>query len=267
MKTCYVRLRGLPCVVEVEAIEDISKGDKVLCELEKGTCVGEVLTDVKEKEVQNIPKIIKRVSDEELSDYLLLEERIEYAMEFCKKKIEELNLPMKLLNAEYLFGGTKLIFYFYSETRVDFRELVKELAREFKVRIELRQIGVRDQAKIVGGLGNCGNVICCKRFLNTFSTVSIKMVKEQGLALNPSKVSGVCGRLMCCLSYEYEMYMEYKKDFPKLGKKVTVGGEVGKIVKHNPFMRTVTVELEDGREVTLGVDKVEILDETLKRDE
>lgn len=267
MKTCYVKLKGLPCVIEVEASEEIKKGDIVVCETEKGSCLAEVVTDVKEKNKEHLSKIIRKASEEEISDFLSLEKKIEYAMDFCRKKIEELGLPMKLLNAEYLFGGTKLIFYFYSETRVDFRELVKELAREFKIRIELRQIGVRDQAKMIGGLGNCGNIVCCKKFLSTFSTVSIKMVKEQGLALNPSKVSGVCGRLMCCLSYEYDMYLEYKKDFPKLGKRVTIGSEIGKIVKHNPFLRTVTVETDDGRELNVPLDKIKTLEDSEKREE
>jgi len=160
---------------------------------------------------------------------------------------------MKLLCAEYLFGGTKLLFYFVSESRVDFRELVKELAKEFKIRIELRQVGVRDEAKIVGGLGNCGNVVCCRKFLNNFSIVSIKMVKEQSLALNPAKISGICGRLMCCLAYEYEMYMNYKKDFPKLGKRITIPQGEGKIVKHNTLSSTVTIKLDDGKEITLPI--------------
>ncbi len=258
MKTCYVRLRGSQSVIKVEAPEDTKKGDMVVCELDKGLCLGEVITDLKESSNENLPRIVKKPTEEEVSEFISLEKKIGYALEFCKRKIEELNLPMKLLNAEYLFGGTKLIFYFYSETRVDFRELVRELAREFKVRIELRQVGVRDQAKAIGGLGNCGNVVCCKRFLNTFSTVSIKMVKEQNLALNPSKISGICGRLMCCLSYEYEIYLECKKDFPKIGTKVYVGGETGKVVKQNPILGTVTVQMEDGRELNIPRERLRV---------
>jgi cell fate regulator YaaT (PSP1 superfamily) len=181
----------------------------------------------------------------------MLAEKEGYAFDFCKKKIAELHLAMKLLSAEYLFGGTKLLFYFVSESRVDFRELVKELAKEFKIRIELRQVGVRDQSKIIGGLGNCGNVACCRRFLNNFSVVSIKMVKEQGLALNPSKISGICGRLMCCLSYEHEMYSECKRDFPKVGKRIRLAQGDGKVVKHNTLQGTFNVELDDGKEVTI----------------
>ena len=168
-------------------------------------------------------------------------------------KIEEMNLPMKLLQAEYAFGGSKLLFYFFAENRVDFRDLVKDLAKEFKIRIEMRQVGVRDEAKIIGGLGNCGNVVCCKRFLNNFSIVSIKMMKEQSLALNPAKISGVCGRLMCCLSYEHDMYLQLKKNFPKVGKRVKTPQGEGKVLKHNALTATVTVLLDEGKEATIPV--------------
>jgi cell fate regulator YaaT (PSP1 superfamily) len=185
-------------------------------------------------------------------------EKEEHAFKICKHKIEEMKLPMKLLRAEYLLGGSKLLFYFFSEDRVDFRELVKELAKEFKIRIEMRQVGVRDEAKIIGGLGNCGNVVCCKRFLNAFSIVSIKMMKEQNLLLNPSKISGVCGRLMCCLAYEYGMYVDLKKDFPKVGKRVMTPHGECKVVKTNVLTRTVTVETGEGKEVTLPVTDVKL---------
>ena len=168
---------------------------------------------------------------------------------------------MKLLSTEYLFGGTKLLFYFISENRVDFRELVKELAKEFKIRIELRQVGVRDEAKIVGGLGNCGNAVCCRRFLNNFSIVSIKMVKEQGLALNPAKISGICGRLMCCLAYEYETYCALKKNFPRIGKRVKTPQGEGKVVKHNALTGTVSVQLDEGKEITLAFSEVSIVEQ------
>ena len=135
----------------------------------------------------------------------------------------------------------------------------QELAKEFKIRIELRQVGVRDEVKIIGGLGNCGNVCCCKKFLNNFSIVSIKMVKEQSLALNPAKISGICGRLMCCLSYEYDMYMEYKKGFPKLGKRIKLPQGEGKVVKHNTLSSSITVEVEDGKEITITAKDLQTL--------
>ncbi|MCX8109947.1 MAG: signal peptidase II [Syntrophorhabdaceae bacterium] len=253
MKVGYVRFDYLIGIVEIEVPEEVKAGDYVVCELEKGTCLGVVVTEPLEVEKEGIKKAIRVPSKEELEEYAVLKEKEKKAFEICKEKIRELNLPMKLLVAEYLFGGSKLLFYFVSENRVDFRELVKELAKEFKIRIELRQVGVRDEAKIIGGLGNCGNICCCKQFLNNFSIVSIRMVKEQGLALNPTKISGICGRLMCCLSYEYDMYVEYKKEFPKIGKKVTLQQGEGKVVKHNTLSSTFVVELENGNLVVASM--------------
>ncbi|OPY72610.1 MAG: hypothetical protein A4E64_02868 [Syntrophorhabdus sp. PtaU1.Bin058] len=251
MKSCYVSIDRLTGVIELETPDDIKVGDYVICEIDKGTCLGVVLTEPLETDKTGLKKITRKVTENEINEYRALREKERSVFNFCKQKIEEMKLPMKLLSAEYLFGGTKLIFYFISESRVDFRELVKELAKEFKVRIELRQVGVRDEAKIIGGLGNCGNVVCCRRFLNNFSIVSIKMVKEQSLALNPSKISGICGRLMCCLAYEYNTYAECKKNFPKVGKRVTIPQGEGKVVKHNTLNFTITVQLDDGKEVTL----------------
>jgi cell fate regulator YaaT (PSP1 superfamily) len=253
MKSCYVRVDKLAGIIELEAPDDIKVGDHVVAELEKGLCLAVVATEPVETVKEGLRKISARATEAELAQYRALKEKEGYAFTLCKQKIADMGLPMKLLWAEYLFGGTKLLFYFVSENRVDFRELVKELAKEFKIRIELRQVGVRDEAKIIGGLGNCGNVCCCRRFLGNFSIVSIKMVKEQGLALNPNKISGICGRLMCCLSYEYEMYAGYKKNFPKVGKRITVTQGEGKVIKHNSLSSTFTVEMDDGRELILTV--------------
>lgn len=259
MKSCFVRFDRLAGMAELAAPEDIHVQDHVLCDLEKGECVGVVMSEPAETAKEGLRSVIRKVSSEEVAAYAALKGKESQAFESCRRKIEELKLPMKLLQTEYLFGATKLLFYFFSENRVDFRELVKELAKEFKVRIEMRQVGVRDEAKIVGGLGNCGNVVCCRRFLNNFSIVSIKMMKEQSLALNPSKISGVCGRLMCCLAYEYDMYVELKKDFPKLGKRVACAGAEGKVIKHNVFNGTVAVLMDDGRELILPAKEVKQL--------
>jgi cell fate regulator YaaT (PSP1 superfamily) len=215
MKSCNVKIDRVAGVTETEVPDDILLGDHVVIELDKGPCLGIVMTEPQETQKEGIKKVTRKATEEEVAQYFSLKENEKHTLDFCRQKIKEMNLPMKLLFAEYLFGGAKLLYYFISESRVDFRELVKELAKEFKIRIELRQVGVRDEAKIIGGLGNCGNICCCKKFLNNFSIVSIKMVKEQSLALNPAKISGICGRLMCCLSYEYDMYVEYKKGFPK----------------------------------------------------
>ncbi|HOV89865.1 MAG TPA: regulatory iron-sulfur-containing complex subunit RicT [Syntrophorhabdaceae bacterium] len=256
MKVGYVRFDYLAGVVEVELPDEAKVGDYVVCDLEKGTCLGVVLTEPVEIDKEGLKKAERIPTKEELEEYYTLKEKEINAFEVCRNKIKELNLPMKLLAAEYLFGGSKLLFYFVSENRVDFRELVKELAKEFKIRIELRQVGVRDEAKIVGGLGNCGNICCCRQFLNNFSIVSIRMVKEQGLALNPTKISGICGRLMCCLSYEYDMYTEYKKELPKIGKKVMLQQGEGKVIKHNTLNSTLVVELENGNLVTVSLNDI-----------
>ncbi len=256
MKSCYVKIDVITNVTEMEVPEDVKIGDYLVIEIDKGACLGMVVSEPQEISKEGLKKVTRKAMENEVQEYSSLKEKEIYAFDFCKKKIIEMNLPMKLLYAEYLFGGTKLLYYFVSENRVDFRELVKELAKEFKVRIELRQVGVRDEAKIVGGLGNCGNVCCCRRFLNNFSIVSIKMVKEQSLALNPAKISGICGRLMCCLSYEFDMYMNYKKDFPKVGKKVVLQQGEGKVVKHNTLSSTITVELVDGKEVTVPLSDI-----------
>jgi cell fate regulator YaaT (PSP1 superfamily) len=192
MKSCNVKIDRVAGVTETEVPDDILLGDHVVIELDKGPCLGIVMTEPQETQKEGIKKVTRKATEEEVAQYFSLKENEKHALDFCRQKIKEMNLPMKLLFAEYLFGGAKLLYYFISESRVDFRELVKELAKEFKIRIELRQVGVRDEAKIIGGLGNCGNICCCKKFLNNFSIVSIKMVKEQGLALNPAKISGRC---------------------------------------------------------------------------
>ncbi len=256
MKSCFVRVDRIAAIMEVETDLEIRCGEQVVIDLEKGPSLAVALTEACETDKEGLRRILARASDEEVKHYESLKLKEQHALESCRQKVRHMNLPMKLLWAEYLFGGGKLLFYFVSEGRVDFRELVKELAKEFKVRIELRQVGVRDEAKIIGGLGNCGNVCCCKRFLTNFSIVSIKMVKEQGLALNPTKISGICGRLMCCLAYEFEMYAQLKKDFPKVGKRVTLTQGEGKVIKHSALTGTFTVELEDGKEVVATVKDV-----------
>lgn len=262
MKSCYVSIDRLTGVVELESIDDIKVGDTIISDLDKGTCLGTVVSEPAETSKEGLAKISRKATEQEVLDHIALKEKEKYAFDFCRKKIDEMSLPMKLLSTEYLFGGTKLLFYFISENRVDFRELVKELAKEFKIRIELRQVGVRDEAKIVGGLGNCGNAVCCRRFLNNFSIVSIKMVKEQGLALNPAKISGICGRLMCCLAYEYETYLSLKKSFPRIGKRVNTPQGEGKVVKHNALASTISVQLDEGKEITLPLNDVTQVDPT-----
>jgi cell fate regulator YaaT (PSP1 superfamily) len=169
-------------------------------------------------------------------------------MDICLQKIKEHNLDMKLIDVEYTFDNNKILFYFTADGRIDFRELVKDLAAIFKTRIELRQIGVRDETKMMGGIGICGRVLCCKGFLCEFQPVSIKMAKEQGLSLNPSKISGCCGRLMCCLKYEHEAYEEVLKKMPKVGALVSTPEGQGIVIDTNLLKETAKIKLENENE-------------------
>ncbi len=183
----------------------------------------------------------------------LLEQR---AQEFCQKRIDARQLPIHLVRVECLFDASKIIFYFTAPGRVDFRELVKDLVQEFRTRIELRQIGVRHRAKMVGGLGICGSELCCASFLKDFEPVSVRMAKEQQLSLNPSKISGVCGRLMCCLTYEHPIYQELRKHLPRLGKRVKIPEGEGKIIRYNLIRQTVTLEMTEGQELELSLSQL-----------
>jgi len=176
----------------------------------------------------------------------LLEKR---ALHFCQERVGVHRLPIYLVKVECLFDASKIIFYFTAPGRVDFRELVKDLVQEFRTRIELRQIGVRHRAKMVGGLGICGRGLCCASFLQDFEPVSVRMAKEQQLSLNPNKISGICGRLMCCLTYEYSSYQELRRTLPKVGKRLQAPDGEGKIIRYNFIRETVTLEMEDRREV------------------
>lgn len=193
----------------------LKPGDNVIVEVEKGLGMGTISYVPREVDPAALPRPLKRVVRKaealDMERHTFNSEREEEAYRVCKDKIQKHKLPMKLIRVEYLFDSSKAIFYFTSETRVDFRELVKELASGFHTRIEMRQVGVRDEAKLIGGLGPCGRELCCSGFLSDFAPVTIKMAKDQNLALNPAKISGICGRLMCCLGYEHEMYKNEKR--------------------------------------------------------
>lgn len=232
---------------------DLKVGDGVIVETIRGVEYGQVVKpyiEVDESTLRSpLKSIIRIASDEDYQKFIQNKEKETDAFEKCKEKIKEHNLPMKLLDCEYTFDCQKVIFYFSAENRVDFRELVKDLAQVFKLRIELRQIGVRDETKILGGFGCCGRPFCCSSFLSDFKPVSIKMVKEQGISLNPTKISGACGRLMCCLANEEEVYEELNKNMPTIGDKVkTKDGFQGIVLSINALKQVVriAVELEDG---------------------
>jgi cell fate regulator YaaT (PSP1 superfamily) len=230
---------------------ELKEGDYVIVEHDRGLDYGQVVipTEIETPPcaVKEEPKRIIRIADER--DLKKIEEnrtKAKGAFNSCIKKIEEHKLEMKLVQAEYSFDRAKILFYFTAPGRIDFRELVKDLAKIFKARIELRQIGVRDEARLFGGFGPCGRELCCARFLKDFMPVTIKMAKEEGLPLNPPKISGLCGRLMCCLSFEYETYKMLSKGLPQEGQHVHTAQGKGKVTYVNVFKRTATVELEDG---------------------
>ena len=235
-------------------------GENVIVDTEKGQVLGRILSAPQEKEkrflLKSPRKVIRKGTPEDL-DQLHRNEQLEKdAFAFCLRKIKEKGLNMKLVKTEVLLDRSKALFYFTSEKRVDFRELVRDLAAEFRMRIEMRQIGVRDEAKMVCGLGSCGRELCCAKFMNRFELVSVKMAKEQNLALNPAKISGICGRLMCCLAYEYPTYLELKRDLPKVGKHITTRSGKGKVIRQNVLSQTVTVELEEGGEITIHASEI-----------
>ena len=193
--------------------------------------------------VQPLKKVIRKATKDDLRRVAENELKAKNAFTQCEKKIAERGLEMKLVDVEYTFDNSKIVFYFTADGRVDFRELVKDLAGVFKMRIELRQIGVRDEAKMLGGIGSCGRALCCHSWLADFEPVSIKMAKVQNLSLNPSKISGICGRLMCCLKYENDIYMEFRKGMPDIGERVKTPDGVAKVIDTNLLERSVKVRL------------------------
>lgn len=240
---------------------ELKAGDRVVVETDRGRALGIVVhlsSEVPRSEVPDGIKSVLRLATEE--DLALAESNASRegdAFRFCQHRIAERKMEMKLVRAEYLFDGSKIIFYFTADGRVDFRELVKDLAHHFHTRIEMRQIGVRDEAKLTGGIGICGRELCCCTFLTDFTPVSVKMAKEQGLALNPNKISGQCGRLLCCLGYEFETYCNLKKGLPKCGRRVQTTEGEGVVVEQKVLTRTLTVRTEEGKNVEVPADQVE----------
>ncbi|KAF0220637.1 MAG: PSP1 domain-containing [Geobacteraceae bacterium] len=232
-----------------------SQGDRVIVETERGKSIATVVVGPQEFAETDIPEglkgIMRKALPEDLEAAARNIAREKEAFAFCLAKIKERGMEMKLIRVEYLFDGSKAIFYFTADGRVDFRELVKDLAHTFHIRIEMRQIGVRDEAKMVGGIGICGRELCCSSFLREFEPVSVKMAKEQNLALNPTKISGQCGRLLCCLGYEFETYCSLRKCLPKCGKRVQCGDIAGEVAKMNVLEGTVTIRTDDDRTVVL----------------
>lgn len=239
----------------------IKKGDFVIVETARGIEFGECVIGIKEvneeEVVAPLKSVIRIATKEDIKRHKENKEKEADALKICFKKIQEHKLDMKLIDVEYTFDNNKVIFYFTADGRVDFRELVKDLATVFKTRIELRQIGVRDEAKMIGGLGPCGRTMCCSAFLGDFMSVSIKMAKEQNLSLNPTKISGICGRLMCCLNYEQSTYEEIRKNMPQIGSIVKVEDGKGEVISNNIVKESVKVKIKRGDEDVIEEHKIE----------
>ncbi|WP_069650458.1 PSP1 domain-containing protein [Caloranaerobacter ferrireducens] len=247
---------------------EIKKNDYVIVETVRGVEFGQVVVGPKEVSEEEIisplKPVIRIATEEDIEKHYENKEKENIAFDICLKKIEEHGLEMKLIDVEYTFDNNKVIFYFTADGRVDFRELVRDLASVFRTRIELRQIGVRDEAKMMGGLGPCGRAMCCASFLGEFEPVSIKMAKEQNLSLNPTKISGICGRLMCCLKYEHETYEKSLEKLPQIGALVVTPKGNGIVIETNTLLESVKVKVKQGdtEEIfSFLVDEIEVVNE------
>jgi cell fate regulator YaaT (PSP1 superfamily) len=241
---------------------ELEVNDYVVVKTSRGLELGQVVIapeQVMDSELEEpLKPVIRKAEPEDIEQAQELEAKSAEALVECGNWIDKLKLPMKLLSAEYNLSGSRLTVFFSAAERVDFRQLVKELANHFKVRVELRQVGPRDGAKLVGGFGRCGRPLCCVSFLDEFDPVSIKMAKEQDLPLNPMKISGVCGRLMCCLGYESEVYRAMRDRLPKKGQQVSTSKGLASVAAVNPLKETATVELESGATVELNLSEIAV---------
>ncbi len=242
----------------------LSLGSQVIVETENGLEFGTVVTPPRpaSEEESKIPlkKVYRLANDRDRAQHSQNLEMEKQAHAYCQECINELGLEMNLVSVRSQFDGTKLTFYFTADGRVDFRDLVKMLTTAYRMRIELRQIGVRNRAKICRGIGRCGQALCCASFMNDFQPVSIRMAKEQGLLLNPSKISGLCGRLMCCLAFEHQAYCDLKYKIPDAGKHVRTKLGSGKVLRQNVLKESITIKTDEGHELDVGLD--EIIEET-----
>lgn len=235
----------------------LARGDQVVVATDSGTSLGTVVLTPHPAAPADEParqRVLRKADARDLSREEHNHQRAREALRVCLQRIDERRLPMKLIKAERPFDGSKVIFYFASEGRVDFRELVRDLAHTLHTRIEMKQIGARDETKIVGGVGPCGRELCCSCWLTEFVPVAVKMAKEQGLSLNPGKLAGMCGRLKCCLRYEYDTYVALSRALPAVGAKVsTVKGD-GLVTRQNVLQQTVTIKQPDGAEIDVTLD-------------
>jgi len=237
----------------------LPKGNYVLAKLPDGRREIFILTESSYKipfDVEGVPFVVRKATFKEIKEYETKLEIEEKGKEFCLQFAKDLGIEINLVRVDCFFNRSKIIFYYTAEGRIDFRQLVKELARALRMRIEMRQIGVRNETALVGGIGYCGKEFCCARFLRQFIPLSIRMAKEQGLILDPNKISGPCGRLLCCLAYEEDLYKEFLQDLPKMGNKIRINGESYKILKYNLFQKVAYLENKDGQIIQIPVTQI-----------
>jgi len=241
---------------------ELGAGDPVVVQTARGLELGQVVISPRQVVADELGEplklVVRKAEPEDIEHAEELAAKEEEALAECARLIANLDLPMKLTSAEYNLEGSRLTFFFTAEERVDFRELVRELSSRFKMRVELRQIGPRDEAKLIGGFGRCGRPLCCMSFLSEFAPVSIKMAKEQNLPLNPMKISGACGRLLCCLVYENEQYRGMKERMPRDGQRVSTAMGAATVVGCNPLKEMVLVELETQATVELPISEITV---------
>ena len=264
IKIVGVRFKNAGKIYYFDPVDfEIEKNIDVVVETARGLEYGKIVVGPKEIEeeklISPLKPIIRIATEEDKAIYRENKEKAKETFEICQQKIKEHGLTMFLIDCEYTFDRNKLIFYFTAEGRIDFRELVKDLASIFKTRIELRQIGVRDEAKSIGGLGTCGRKLCCSSWLGDFQPVSIKMAKDQSLSLNPTKISGICGRLFCCLKYEHDVYLEAIEKMPVVGSVVKVENQKGKVIEINPLLEQIKIEFNDKTIKTCLAEEVKVL--------
>jgi len=245
-------------------------GDYVIVETEQGYGMGVVSSGPAPVNMERVKTTLKKVHRKAVEkDFLQLEENRtleQEGLDFCKSQIKDLGLDMNLFSVDCSFDSRKLTFLYTADGRVDFRELVKRLVKQFRIKIEMRQVGIRNQAKITGGIGRCGREICCAAFMKKFDPISIRMAKNQGLSLNPTKISGVCGRLMCCLAFEEESYRTLKKGVPEIGDQINTSRGAGRVIGHNVIAKRVTIQKEDGTMVEVDLDMIKSDDDEIEED-
>lgn len=243
---------------DLNAVE-CDRNDHVILEVDRGSEFGKIISDInlasQGKTDRLKGKVLRKATEGDIKQIENNRMKAKEALGICLRKINERRLDMRIVKAEYTFDSSKIIFSFIAEGRVDFRNLVKDLARVFRVRIELKQIGVRDKAKIIGGYGVCGRQLCCSSYMKAFHPLSIKMAKEQGLPLNPSRISGACGRIKCCMAYEFSIYKEQTRSLPRLGEKINLDEGKGRVIDVNILKRLVSVDMGDGKIVKTVIPK------------